>query len=236
MRKLIVKIAIIPARGGSKRIPRKNIREFCGQPILAYSIQAAIKCGLFDIVIVSTDDAEIAETAQAFGAQVPFMRSQKNSGDFASTADVLIEVLEQLKSQGHEFEQFCCIYPTAPFITADKLREGMSLLTDQADYVLPVVRYSFNPLRAVIIRDNYVHIRYPQFLSTRTQDLEPVYHDCGQFYCAKTVAFMRDKTLLGEKTVPLIMPESEVQDIDTSEDWEMAELKYRFFLKTRGLA
>ncbi|MCL1852031.1 MAG: pseudaminic acid cytidylyltransferase [Peptococcaceae bacterium] len=222
-----MKIAIIPARGGSKRIPRKNIREFCGQPIMAYSIQAALKSGLFDTVMVSTDDAEIAEIAQEFGAQVPFKRSAKNSGDLASTAEVLAEVLEQYSLRGQEFEQVCCIYPAAPFVTAEKLTKGMSLLAEQANYVLPVVQYSYNPLRAVVIRDNYIHMQYPQFLGARSQDLEPIYHDCGQFYCAKTAAFLRDKTLIGEKTVPLIMPESEVQDIDTPEDWKAAESKFQ---------
>jgi len=223
-----VRIAIIPARGGSKRILRKNIREFCGRPILAYSIQAALESCLFDRVMVSTEDDEIAKIAQACGAQVPCRRSQKNADDFASTADVLLEVLEHYKNQGCDFEQLCCIYPTAPFVTADKLRQGMSLLSrGEADYVLPVVRYSFNPQRAVVIRDNYVHMQYPRFYKTRSQDLEPIYHDCGQFYCAKTSAFLREKTLMGEKTRPLYMPESEAQDLDTPEDWKLAELKWQ---------
>jgi len=221
-----MKIAIIPARGGSKRVPRKNIRGFCGQPIMAYSIQAALASGLFDIVMVSTDDEEIAETAREYGAGVPFKRSRKNADDYASTADVVLEVLEQFKSLEYDFEQLCCIYPTAPFVTAEKLKRGMALLTEQVDYVLPVVQYSYNPLRAVVIRDNCVCMRDPRFLNTRSQDLEPLYHDCGQFYCAKTEAFLRDKTLLGEKTVPFVLTVSEVHDIDTLEDWKLAEMKY----------
>ena len=220
-------IAIITARGGSKRIPRKNIKEFCGKPIIEYSIEAALQSGLFEEVMVSTDDAEIAKIAQAAGAQVPFMRSSANAGDYAGTDDVLMEVLLAYRELGREFDTFCCIYPTAPFVTAQKLQKAMGLL-EQADSVMPVVAFSFPPQRCMILNEaGELRMKWPEDARTRSQDLEPYYHDCGQFYCCRTAPFMEYKTTDLPHMVPMIMSELEVQDIDNQDDWEIAELKYR---------
>lgn len=221
-------LAMITARGGSKRIPRKNIKEFCGEPILAYSIRAAISSGAFDEVMVSTDDEEIAKVAKAYGASVPFFRSRENADDFSTTRDVVLEVIAAYEEQGKHFDRVCCIYPTAPFLTGDLLKEAMELLeTTGADSVLPVVRFDFPPQRGIVIRDGKAQFRWPENALTRSQDLEPFYHDVGQFYCLKTESFTEQKLLIMQHTVPLELPESRVQDIDTMEDWAMAELKYR---------
>lgn len=221
-------IAIITARGGSKRIPRKNIKEFCGKPILAYSIEAALKSGLFDRVMVSTEDAEIAEIAEKYGAEVPFRRSEKTAGDFAATGDVLLEVLEEYRRRGERFDTICCIYPTAPFVTPERLKEAVSLLEESgADSVLPVVRFSFPPQRCVVVKNGCLQFKWPEYAQARSQDLEPYYHDAGQFYCLKEKSFLEQKALVMSKTVPLVLPEMEIQDIDTEEDWELAQVKYR---------
>lgn len=221
-------IAIITARGGSKRIPRKNIREFCGKPILAYSIQAARECGLFDRVMVSTDDEEIAETARRYGAEVPFRRSAEAAGDFATTSSVLLEVLGEYEKRGECFDTLCCVYPTAPFVTAERLRQAASLLEESgADSVLPVVRFSFPPQRCVVMQEGRLQFKWPEYAQTRSQDLEPFYHDAGQFYCLRVKSFLEQRTLVMDHTVPLILPEMEIQDIDTEEDWELAQVKYR---------
>lgn len=221
-------IAIITARGGSKRIPRKNIREFCGKPILAYSIQAARECGLFDRVMVSTDDEEIAETARRYGAEVPFRRSEEAAGDFATTSSVLLEVLGEYEKRGECFDTLCCVYPTAPFVTAERLRQAVSLLEESgADSVLPVVRFSFPPQRCVVMQEGRLQFKWPEYAQTRSQDLEPFYHDAGQFYCLRVKSFLEQRALVMDYTVPLILPEMEIQDIDTEEDWELAQVKYR---------
>lgn len=219
-------VAIITARGGSKRIPRKNVKEFCGKPIIVYSIEAALESGLFDEVMVSTEDEEIAEIAKSAGARVPFMRSGENAGDYASTDDVLLEVLEAYQEQGREFDSFCCLYPTAPFVTAEKLRRAMQLL-DKADSVMPVVAFSFPPQRCMILNEEgELRMKWPEHAKTRSQDLEPYYHDCGQFYCCKTAPFLEYKTTDLPHMVPVIMSETQVQDIDNLDDWKIAELKY----------
>lgn len=228
-------LAVITARGGSKRIPRKNIKDFCGKPIMAYSIEAALKSGAFDTVMVSTDDREIAEIAEKYGATVPFFRSEKTSNDFAVTSQVLAEVLEEYESRGQCFDRVCCIYPTAPFITAELLRTAMELLEEkQADSVLPVVRFSFPPQRGVVLEDGFLKFKWPEHRNTRSQDLEPFYHDVGQFYCINVESFREQQVLVMERTVPLIMSELEIQDIDTEEDWKLAELKYQM-LKEKGM-
>ena len=220
--------AIITARGGSKRIPRKNIKDFCGKPIIAYSIEAAIAAGVFDTVMVSTDDDEIAEVARQYGAEIPFFRSEKTSNDYAVTSPVLAEVLEEYERRGERYTNVCCIYPTAPFLTADRLKTAMELLAKTgADSVLPVVQFSFPPQRSVVLKDGYLKFKWPDHRNTRSQDLEPFYHDVGQFYCVNTASFAAQKVLVMEKTVPLVMSEMEIQDIDTEEDWKLAELKYR---------
>ena len=227
--------AIITARGGSKRIPRKNIKEFCGKPIIAYSIEAALSAGVFDTVMVSTDDEEIAEAAIRYGADVPFYRSEKTSNDYAVTSQVLAEVLEEYGRRGEHYDMVCCIYPTAPFLTADRLKAAMELLARTgADSVLPVVRFSFPPQRSVVVEDGYLKYKWPEHRNTRSQDLEPFYHDVGQFYCVNTASFAAQKVLVMEKTVPLVMSELEIQDIDTEEDWRLAEIKYQLLKEKSG--
>ncbi|MBR5798536.1 MAG: pseudaminic acid cytidylyltransferase [Lachnospiraceae bacterium] len=222
------RLAIITARGGSKRIPRKNIKEFCGKPIIAYSIEAALSAGIFDTVMVSTDDEEIAEIARGCGAEVPFLRSPETSGDFASTADVVDEVLTAYEERGEHFDAFCCIYPTAPFLTGARLSEAARLLEEQdADGVVPVVRFGFPPQRCVVMKDGFLEFKWPENRLARSQDLEPFYHDAGQFYYLKTDSFKEQRQMFPAKTVPLVLEELEVQDIDNEVDWKMAEVKFR---------
>lgn len=221
-------VAIITARGGSKRIPRKNIKPFLGRPILEYSIAAAQQADIFHEIMVSTDDEEIAQTAREAGAKVPFFRSEDASGDFATTADVIAEVLTSYEQIGMCFDTVCCIYPTAPFVTADTIRRAMLLLEqEQADCVIPVVKFSFPPQRGVVVREGRLTPRWPENMAKRSQDLEPLYHDCGQFYCLNVESFQRQKAIWMKNAVPLIQDEKYVQDIDTPEDWEIAEMKYQ---------
>ena len=221
-------IAIIPARGGSKRIPRKNVKPFMGKPILAYPIAAALESGIFTEVMVSTDDSDIADVARSYGAHVPFMRSPEQSGDQAGTAPVLMEVLREYERRGQHFDVCACLYPCAPFITAETLRSGMRLLQRNGiDAVLPVVRFSYPPQRGLVIRDGRAHMLHPENYSARSQDLEPCYHDAGQFYFIKAESLFREGRLFCAHTLPLELPETEVQDIDTEEDWALAEMKYR---------
>lgn len=223
------KLAIIPARGGSKRIPRKNIRDFSGKPIIAYSIEASLECGAFDEVMVSTDDIEIAEVARKYGAKVPFLRSPELSGDTAMTAPVLIEVLENYEKLGQKFEYICCIYPCAPLLNPQKLKEAMDILeTNNCDSVLPVVKFSYPPQRCLVLQEGKVRMLWPENYNVRSQDLEPYYHDAGQFYCIKTQSLLKEEKLFCTTTLPIILNESDVQDIDTEEDWKMAEIKYKF--------
>lgn len=222
------RLAIITARGGSKRIPRKNIKPFLGKPILAYSIEAAIDSGLFDEVMVSTEDEEIAEIAKKYGAKVPFYRSEKTAGDFATTNDVLLEVLEEYKKLGQEFEEACCIYPTAPFVTSGKLKKAMEeFATSDADTLIPVVAFSYPPKRSLVIREGRLVFQYPEFMDSRSQDLEAEYHDIGQFYLFRTEAFERNKKLMIGNILPFVVDEMEVQDIDNESDWKIAEIKYQ---------
>lgn len=220
-------IAIITARGNSKRIPRKNMKAFCGKPIINYSIEAALASGLFTEVMVSTDDEEIAGTARNAGAKVPFMRSAANATDYASTDDVLLEVLSRYKEQGREFETFCCLYPTAPFVTAKKLQKAMQML-ERADVVMPVVAFSYPPQRCVVLNEaGELRMKWPEYAQTRSQDLETYYHDCGQFYCCRTKPFLEYGTTDLPHMAPMIMSELEVQDIDNLDDWKLAEIKYK---------
>ncbi len=219
-------LAMITARGGSKRIPGKNKKNFCGKPILLYSVEAALNSGLFDEVMVSTDDQEIAALARKAGASVPFMRSAQTANDYASTDDVIREVLDTYKARGEQFDTFCCIYPTAPFITTDRLRQAMELLKE-TDSVMPVVAFSYPVQRAVIIKDGELTRKWPEYANCRSQDLEPFYHDVGQFYACRTEAFYREGTTDTLHMKPMVLDETEVQDIDTPSDWEIAEMKYR---------
>lgn len=219
-------ICIITARGGSKRIPRKNIRPFLGRPIISYSVDAAIKSGLFEEVMVSTDDEEIASIARSCGASVPFMRSSKNGGDHATTYDVLAEVVGEYGMRGREFDTLCCIYPTAPFVTAEKLRAAATML-DDVDTVLSVVRFSFPPQRGLVERGDCLSFWHPECAAARSQDLEPVFHDAGQFYFCRIPALLSSGLIVGARTKGFEVSELEAQDIDNISDWEIAEIKYR---------
>ena len=226
------KVAIITARGGSKRIPRKNIKLFNDFPIIKYSIDAALQSGIFDEVMVSTDDFEIAEIAKKYGANVPFIRSAVNSNDFSTTADVIEEVILDYKKLGLNFEYFCCIYPTAPFVTSEKLIQTMKLLIDNnADCVLPVVKYGYPIQRSLKIENNLIKMIWPENYLSRSQDLESIYHDCGQFYFMKTSSLLEQKKLFAEHTIPYEVSELEVQDIDNEIDWKLAEIKFNLLLQ-----
>ncbi|GAB3642737.1 pseudaminic acid cytidylyltransferase [Spirosoma arcticum] len=221
-------IAIITARGASKRVPRENIRPFLGKPVIAYSIQAAQTAGLFSDVMVSTDDDEIADIARHCGATVPFLRSAETAGDFATTADVLREVLDQYQRQGQVFEYACCLYPTAPFVTPNLLRQAFSMLTNHKfDTVYPVQRFGFPIQRAVSLHSQRVEWLQPEHALTRSQDLEPAYHDAGQFYFFNVAAFQRSHRLITDNSGGVVISEMEAHDIDTENDWRMAELKYK---------
>ena len=223
------KIAIITARGGSKRIPRKNIRDFLGRPIIAYTIEAALASELFDEVMVSTDDNEIAEIGQRYGASVPFRRSIKNADDYATTADVLEEVLLEYQTRNQYFSLGCCLYPTAPFVTAEKLQTAYALMITQSlDAVFPVVRYAA-PIQRALRRDDSgcISMFYPEYARTRSQDLEPAYYDAGQFYWFRTEMLLRDHQIMSGQSGVIVNSEMEVHDIDTEEDWSMAEHKYQ---------
>lgn len=226
-------IAIITARGGSKRIPGKNKKNFLGKPIMCYSIEAALISGLFEEVMVSTDDEEIAEIARKAGANVPFMRSRDTANDFATTDDVLMEVLEEYEKRGRTFDYMACIYPTAPFVTAKKLQEAFEILRDKnASGVMPVVSFSFPPQRGMVVKDDRLVYCYPENAMKRSQDLETVYHDCGQFYFYKTEEYRACRGDLKDGYVPIVVPETEVQDIDNLTDWKLAEMKYQMMVES----
>lgn len=224
------RVAIITARGGSKRIPKKNIKDFCGKPIIEYSIRAALDSGIFDEVMVSTDSEEIADIAKKAGASIPFLRSETTSNDYATTADVINEVLDSYESRGEKFDTCVCIYPTAPFVTAEKIKTAVDILEREGvDAVVPVVRFSFPPQRGFIIdsKDGYTKAKYPECIPMRSQDLEPMYHDCGQFYCLNTASFRSQKKIFMDRMMSIEVEETEVQDIDNETDWIMAELKWQ---------
>jgi pseudaminic acid cytidylyltransferase len=223
------KVAIITARGGSKRIPRKNIKIFSGQPIINYSINAALESGLFNEVMVSTDDLEIAEQAIKAGAKVPFMRSAENSNDFAGTAEVICEVIEKYKSQNISFDIGCCIYPTAPFLTSDTLKSGYDIFNNKNyDVLFPAIQYSYPIQRSIrLMSDGRVEMLWPENYTKRSQDLEPVYHDVGQFYWFNTKVMLIKKKLFTDNSGVLVVSEMLSQDIDNEEDWRLAEMKYK---------
>lgn len=222
-------LCIIPARGGSKRIPRKNLKEFRGRPIIVYSIEAALASSLFHTVMVSTDDSEIADVARYYGAQVPFMRSAASADDHATTADVLLETLQGFKQRGQTFETACNLYPTAPFTTADDLKAGFeALIAGSFDVVLPVVAFSYPILRSLQRSDDgRIDMNWPEHRNSRSQDLPMAYHDAGQWAFFKTEPFLETRNLLGPNTGSIVLPESRVQDIDTLDDWAFAELKHQ---------
>ncbi|UKN02781.1 pseudaminic acid cytidylyltransferase [Paracrocinitomix mangrovi] len=222
-------LCVIPARGGSKRIPRKNIRDFLGKPIIAYSIETAINSGLFDEVMVSTDDPEIARIAEEYGAKVPFFRSEENANDFATTVDVLKEVFEMYKQKGQEFDIACCIYPTAPFVSEKRLIEAREkLISNSYDAVFPVLRFSFPIQRALKIKDDKIEMFQPENMLARSQDLEPAFHDAGQFYFFVPQVIINAGTMWTSNTSCIEISDLEAQDIDNETDWEIAEFKYSF--------
>lgn len=225
-------VAIIPARGGSKRIPKKNIKSFLGKPIISYPIEAALKSKLFNEIMVSTDDEEIAEISKMLGASVPFLRSIKNSDDFATTVDVLLEVIEEYKKRGKVFDYVCCIYPTTPFISPEKLNHSFKILIEKkAKSLIPIVRYSYPIQRALRIENDSLQYIYPENGSKRSQDLELTYHDAGQFYWIKTDVLVNQSSMVTDNSIAYKISELEVQDIDSETDWKIAEMKYQILNK-----
>jgi N-acylneuraminate cytidylyltransferase len=225
-----MKLAVIPARGGSKRIPRKNIREFFGKPMIAWSIEAAASSGLFDRVVVSTDDDEIAGIARQYGAEVPFMRPASIADDMATTGQVMRHAVETLQCGEPGLGAVCCIYPTAPFMRKDDLSAGLVRLTaaDELDYVFSATDYAFPVQRAFRISGTgAVEMLQPEHLGTRSQDLEPVYHDAGQFYWGRAAAWLGGQPVFSSRSAAILVPRRHVHDIDTPEDWAVAELAFR---------
>jgi pseudaminic acid cytidylyltransferase len=221
-----VKIAVIPARGGSKRIPRKNIRLLAGKPIMAYSIEAAVESRLFDKIIVSTDDAEIASVAKAFGAEVPFFRPHNLADDFIGTSAVVKHAIEWFLEQGQQIDYACCIYATAPFLRAEYLKEGFDRLAiSDKKFSLSVTSYAFPIQRAIYIGpDGVIGAFNPEHIFSRSQDLQGAYHDAAQFCWGRSSAFLDEVTVLSSACIPIVLPRYLVQDIDTEEDWGRAEL------------
>lgn len=224
-----MKLAVIPARGGSKRIPRKNIRPFCGKPMIALSIEAALQSGCFDQVIVSTDDAEIADVARAYGADVPFMRPAELSDDYIGTIPVIAHAIDWMNRNVCAFDYACCLYATAPFVQAEELQRGLDvLLKNGTDYAFSVTSYAFPIQRALrLTAAGRVEMFHPEHSNTRSQDLEEAYHDAGQFYWGQSSAWLTGKPIFSPDAAPVILPHHRVQDIDTPEDWVRAEWLFK---------
>ena len=231
-------IAVIPARGGSKRIPGKNIKLFLGKPIIAYSIEMALKCGIFDRVIVTTDSEEIARVARKYGAETPFMRPEDISGDFASTASVINHAIRWLIDQGDLVKYVCCIYATAPFIQSSYLIKGyQEMVNHKCAVCYSVTSFPFSVFRALKVNEKgCLEMIWPNFEMSRSQDLPDAYHDAGQFYWIDCKAFLKTPRLYSDDSRPVFLPRNLVQDIDTTEDWTDAEYKYNYDLfKDKGL-
>lgn len=224
-----MKICVIPARGGSKRIPRKNIKPFCGKPMIGWSIEAAVQSGCFDCVVVSTDDTEIADVARQCGAEVPFMRPAHLSDDHTGTIPVIAHAIEWFIGRGSDIRKACCLYATAPFVRAQDLQAGLVELETQAcDYAFSMTSYAFPIQRALqLTTAGRVRMFYPEHFNTRSQDLQEAYHDAGQFYWGSADAWLANRPIFSENSVPVLLPRHRVQDIDTQEDWERAELMFR---------
>jgi len=224
-----MRLAIIPARGGSKRIPRKNIKPFCGKPMIAWSIEAALQSGCFDRVVVSTDDAEIADVALQHGADVPFTRPAELSDDRTGTVPVIRHAIEWFSQAGLAVEQVCCLYATAPFVTAEDLDRGMQVLQgNDCDYAFSVTSYAFPIQRAIRINaQGRVEMFNPEYFNTRSQDLEEAFHDAGQFYWGRADAWLQGKQIFSPDALPVLLPRHRVQDIDTPEDWVRAEWLFK---------
>lgn len=227
-----MKIAVIPARGGSKRIPRKNIKEFCGKPMIAWSIEAARASGLFDLIIVSTDDMEIAEIAKQWKADVPFMRPESLSNDYAATTPVIGHATQWALDQGMDVDAVCCIYATAPFVQVGDIQQGLQALTSgDWDYAFTVTDFAAPIFRA--FKESAVgsiEMFFPEHFSTRSQDLPVALHDAGQFYWGRPAAWLEDKRIFDQRSKPIVIPRWRVQDIDTPDDWERAETMAHFII------
>ena len=224
-----MKLAIIPARGGSKRIPRKNIKLFSGKPMIAWSIDAAHASGLFDHIVVSTDDVEISAVAKAYGAEVPFMRPPALSDDYTGTSAVVAHAIQWYRAQGDMPDPVCCIYATAPFVNAADLQRGLQMLADSdSDFAFSVTSFAFPIQRAIkLTEEGRVQMFQPEHFNTRSQDLEQAFHDAGQFYWGRAAAWIADKPIFSSDAMPVILPRHRVQDIDTPEDWERAEWMFK---------
>lgn len=231
------RVAIIPARGGSKRIPRKNVKEFCGKPMIAWSIEAGKATGCFDRIIVSTDDQEIAEVAKEWGAEVPFMRPAELSDDFTGTLPVVRHAVEWLSQHDASVDYACCIYATAPFVSTVDLKQGLKLIEEtSSSYAFSVTSYAFPIQRAIRITDQgRVAMFTPEYFQARSQDLEEAWHDAGQFYWGTAKAWCEERPIFGEGSVPVKLPRHRVQDIDTPEDWVRAEWLFRAMQAEGGL-
>lgn len=232
-----MKIAIIPARGGSKRIPKKNIKEFSGKPIIAWSIEAAKMCKMFDRIIVSTDDYEIASIAKQHGADVPFMRPKHLADDYTGTSAVVKDVIQNIHKNGEQISYVCCIYATAPFISSKYLIKAyQDLINQNKSYAFSVTTYSFPVQRSFVInQSNVIENLFPDMTLSRSQDLQEVYHDAGQFYWGLADAFLNDLPIFSRHSIPIILPRYLVQDIDTIEDWKQAELMFESYLNNKDL-
>jgi len=228
-----MKLAVIPARGGSKRIPRKNIKPFGGLPMVAWSIQAALRSQCFDRIIVSTDDPEIAQLAITHGAEAPFLRPPELSDDYTGTIPVIEHAVEWQNAHGRSADQVCCIYATAPFVQASDLKRGVQILQSTgADYAFSVTSYAFPIQRAISIApEGRVQMFMPEYFNTRSQDLEEAWHDAGQFYWGKADAWLEHRPLFSSDAAPVVLPRHRVQDIDTPEDWERAELMFKTIVR-----
>lgn len=224
-----MKLAVIPARGGSKRIPRKNIKPFCGKPMIAWSIEAALSSGSFDEVTVSTDDDEIAEVAKACGASVPFKRPATLADDHTPTVPVIKHAVEHYQATGAHPEQVCCLYATAPFVSEQDIQSGLDkLVSNNAEYVLSVTSFPFPIQRALRMNDSErLTMFYPEHALTRSQDLEEAWHDAGQFYWGQADSWLNEKPIFSENSVGIAIPRHRAQDIDTSEDWTRAEWLFK---------
>jgi len=224
-----MRLCVIPARGGSKRIPRKNIKEFFGKPMIAWSIEAAKKSECFDRIIVSTDDEEIATVSQKYGADVPFLRPKCLADDYAGTTPVIAHAIKWQNEHGEETSEACCLYATAPFVHVGDLQKGLALLVEtKSDYAFSVTSYSFPIQRAVrITKDNRVEMFQPEYFNSRSQDLEQAWHDAGQFYWGRSESWLFEKKFFSEFSIPIPIPRYRVQDIDTQEDWDRAVLLFK---------
>ena len=224
-----MKIAVIPARGGSKRIPRKNIKLFCGKPMIAWSIEAARTSGLFDHIVVSTDDDEIAEVAKVYGAEVPFMRPAELSDDYTGTSSVVAHASEWYREQGHIPDRVCCIYATAPFVTAADLHRGLQTLIDtDSDFAFSVTSYAFPIQRAIKLTQGYrVEMFQPENFNVRSQELEEAYHDAGQFYWGTLNNWIKGKSIIDKSSKCFILKDYEAIDINFIEDWNKAKMLFK---------